>query len=86
MAFDGAFSVRDGSRDQKNNHIKAVHRNFSVILTNPTFVDFLEYDVTLRPSYPVTILFPVRCNAIFVKSVTSRLLKTQQVSTMYKES
>ena len=86
MAFDAAFSVRDGSRDQKNNHIKAVQRNFSVTLTNSTFVDFLECDVTLRPSYPVTILFPVRCNAIFVKSVTSRLFKTKQVSATYKES
>ena len=84
MAFDVIFSVRDGCGDHKNNFLKAFARNFSVILTNLNFVSFLAYDVTLRHSYPVTILFSDRCDAIFGKSISCSLLKTQQVKNTYK--
>ena len=84
MAFDVIFSVRDGCGDHKNNFFKAFPRNFSVILTNSSFVSFLAYDVTLRHSYPVTILFSDRCNALFGKNITCSLLKTQQMRNNYK--
>ena len=84
MAFDVIFSVRDGCGDHKNTHFKAFPRNFSVILTNSSFVSFLAYDVTLRHSYPVTILFSSRCNVFFGKCITCSLLKTQQVRNTVK--
>ena len=84
MAFEVIFSVRDGCGDHKNTHFKAFPRNFSVILTNSSFVSFLAYDVTLRHSYPVTILFSGRCNVFFGKSITCSLLKTQQVRNTFK--
>ena len=84
MAFEVIFSVRDGCGDHKNTHFKAFPRNFSVILTNSSFVSFLAYDVTLRHSYPVTILFSDRCNVFFGKSITCSLLKTQQVRNTFK--
>ena len=84
MAFEVIFSVQDGCGDHKNTHFKAFPRNFSVILTNSSFVSFLAYDLTLRHSYPVTILFSGRCNVFFGKSITCSLLKTQQVRNTFK--
>ena len=84
MALDVIFSVRDGCGDYKNNYFKAFSITFSVILTISSFVNFLAYDVTLRHSYPVTILFSGRCNVLFGKSITCSLLKTQQVRNIFK--
>ena len=58
MVFDvaGFFSLQYESSNHKN-HFDAVQRNFSVILTDSTFVDLLTYLVTLRYPYPVYTSF-----------------------------